>query len=92
MFRGAEAVFRNILVPLTGQYENILLRDTLLVRRGDTENNMKPFLIKSVRVKAAELFLNDYSKKICNVLNMNGIGMYAGIALLMVISHDELQY
>ena len=32
MFRGAESVFRNVLVPLTGQYENMLLRDALLVQ------------------------------------------------------------
>jgi len=34
MFNGAEAVFRNILVPITGQYENMLLNDAYQVRRG----------------------------------------------------------
>mmetsp|Transcript_9523 Transcript_9523/g.15848 ORF Transcript_9523/g.15848 Transcript_9523/m.15848 type:complete len:361 (+) Transcript_9523:132-1214(+) len=61
MFRGAEQVFRNILVPLTGQYENMLLRDTLLVRR-EMEKNISPKYIKSTRVKAAELFLNDHNE------------------------------
>jgi hypothetical protein len=58
MFRGADVVFRNVLVPLTGQYENMLLRDALLVRR-EMERTIKPKFIKSVRVKAAEMFLND---------------------------------
>lgn len=31
-FRGADSVFRNILVPLTGQYEAMLLRDIYLVK------------------------------------------------------------
>lgn len=34
MFGGADAVFRRVLVPLSGQYENMLLRDAYLVRRG----------------------------------------------------------
>ena len=34
MFNGAEAVFRNVLVPLTGQYENMLMNDAYLVKRG----------------------------------------------------------
>jgi hypothetical protein len=58
MFRGAEAVFRNVLVPLTGQYENMLLRDTLMVRR-EMERTIPTKNIKNVRVRAAELFLND---------------------------------
>ena len=58
MFRGAEAIFRNVLVPLTGQYENMLLRDTLMVRR-EMERTIPTKNIKNVRVRAAELFLND---------------------------------
>jgi len=34
MFSGAEAVFRNVLVPLTGQYENMLTNDAYQVKRG----------------------------------------------------------
>lgn len=32
MFQGADAVFRNILVPLTGQYEQMLLKDLHMVK------------------------------------------------------------
>ena len=33
MFSGAEIVFRRVLVPLSGQYEELMMRDTWLVRR-----------------------------------------------------------
>jgi hypothetical protein len=33
MFSGAEVVFRRVLVPLSGQYEELMMRDTWLVRR-----------------------------------------------------------
>ena len=58
MFRGADVVFRRILVPLAGQYENMLLRDTLLVRR-EMEKNIQPTLHKRVMKKAADVFLAD---------------------------------
>jgi hypothetical protein len=58
MFRGADAVFRNVLVPLTGQYENLLLRDTLMVRR-EMERNIHPKSVKAARERAAQVFLND---------------------------------
>lgn len=32
MFNGAETVFRRVLVPLSGQYENMLLRDVHMVQ------------------------------------------------------------
>ena len=32
MFHGAETVFRKVLVPLSGQYENMLLRDVHMVQ------------------------------------------------------------
>lgn len=32
MFQGADAVFRNVLVPLTGQYEKMLLKDLHMVK------------------------------------------------------------
>lgn len=56
MFRGAESVFRNVLVPLTGQYENMLLRDALLVRR-EMERCVKKGRIRDLRAKVAEMFL-----------------------------------
>ena len=62
MFRGAESVFRKVLVPLTGQYENLLLRDTLMVRR-EMERSLKKEHISAVRVKAAQIFLMEESKK-----------------------------
>lgn len=34
MFNGAEVVFRRVLVPLSGQYENLLLRDAHLLKAG----------------------------------------------------------
>ena len=56
MFRGAESVFRNVLVPLTGQYENMLLRDALLVRR-EMERCVNKGRVRDLRAKVAELFL-----------------------------------
>jgi len=56
MFQGANVVFRRILVPLSGQYENMLLRDTLLVRR-EMEKNIPTPLHKNVMRKAADVFL-----------------------------------
>lgn len=55
MFRGAEAVFRKILVPLSGQYENMLLRDTYLVRC-EMEKKIPEAMHESVLGKAAEVF------------------------------------
>jgi TB2/DP1, HVA22 family len=34
MFNGSEIIFRRILVPLSGQYENMLLHDAYLVKQG----------------------------------------------------------
>lgn len=34
MFNGAEVVFRRVLVPLSGQYENLLLHDAYVVKAG----------------------------------------------------------
>jgi hypothetical protein len=34
MFGGAEVVFRRFLVPLSGQYQNMLLHDAYLVKLG----------------------------------------------------------
>ena len=58
MFQGAEVVFRRVLVPLTGQYENMLLRDAELVRR-QMEKSIPANMHKSVFSKAADVFLKD---------------------------------
>lgn len=56
MFRGAEAVFRNVLVPLSGQYENMLLRDTYMVRL-EMESKIPQDYHTRVLGKAADVFL-----------------------------------
>lgn len=55
MFRGAEAVFRRILVPLSGQYENMLLHDAYLVKIG-MENSIPKKNRESVLKKASAIF------------------------------------
>jgi hypothetical protein len=62
MFQGADVVFRRVLVPLTGQYENLLLRDTLMVRR-EMEKNIHPKSVKAARERAAALFLKEESSE-----------------------------
>lgn len=42
MFNGADYVFRQVLVPLTGQYENLILRDV---------HNVKMVIMESVPEK-----------------------------------------
>lgn len=56
MFNGANVVFRRILVPLSGQYENMLLRDAYLVRRG-MESQIPQNVQDKVFKKAANVFL-----------------------------------
>ncbi len=55
MFDGANVVFRRVLVPLTGQYENMLLHDTYLVRKGMEQSIAKKYHDR-VFQKAAEVF------------------------------------
>mmetsp|Transcript_36516 Transcript_36516/g.53554 ORF Transcript_36516/g.53554 Transcript_36516/m.53554 type:complete len:338 (-) Transcript_36516:320-1333(-) len=55
MFRGADAVFRNVLVPLSGQYENMLLRDVTLVKR-EMEKKIPQNMRKNVFFKAKGVF------------------------------------
>lgn len=55
MFDGANVVFRRILVPLTGQYENLLLHDAYLVRKG-MEKSIPVKYHDRVFSKAAEIF------------------------------------
>lgn len=55
MFEGAKAVFRNVLVPLSGQYENMLLHDAYLVRL-ETEGKIPQQYHKKVFSKMANVF------------------------------------
>lgn len=57
MFNGANAVFRNVLVPLSGQYENMLLRDAWIVRKG-MEKSIPSKYQESVFKKAADVFIS----------------------------------
>lgn len=58
MFRGAEAIFRKVLVPLSGQYESMLLRDAYLVRK-QMESNIPDEFRKEVFAKAAKVFTDE---------------------------------
>jgi hypothetical protein len=55
MFNGANVVFRRVLVPLSGQYENMLLHDAYLVRK-DMEKSIPNKYHDRVFKKAAEVF------------------------------------
>lgn len=55
MFRGSDAVFRNIIVPIAGKTEMLLLRDSLLLRRA-MENKMSPRRHEYMRKKMSEIF------------------------------------
>eukprot|EP00934_Nitzschia_sp_Nitz4_P005585 Nitzschia sp. Nitz4//scaffold29_size155292//2643//3647//NITZ4_002630-RA/size155292-processed-gene-0.1-mRNA-1//1//CDS//3329546364//5575//frame0 len=55
LFAGADVVFRRILVPLTGQSENMLLRDTHMVRK-QMEKTIPAHIQDKVFQKAAEVF------------------------------------
>ena len=58
MFRGADVVFRRVLVPLSGQQENMLLRDAFLVKK-EMEKKIPAHLHRGVMHKAADIFLLD---------------------------------
>jgi hypothetical protein len=63
MFNGAEVVFRRVLVPLSGQYEQMLLRDAWMVR-SQMVSSIPEKQRAGVLVKAAALFIGqDQSKK-----------------------------
>ena len=55
MFDGANVVFRRVLVPLSGQYENMLLHDAYLVRKG-MEASIPEKYHDRVFTKAANVF------------------------------------
>lgn len=58
MFEGAKAVFRNVLVPLSGQYENMLMHDAYLVRL-DAEKKIPKEFHKKVLTKMSDVFKQD---------------------------------
>jgi hypothetical protein len=62
MFDGANVVFRRVLVPLSGQYENMLLRDTYLVRK-DMEKNIPASYHDRIFKKAADVFISGSKDK-----------------------------
>jgi hypothetical protein len=55
MFRGAEVIFRRVLVPLSGQYETMLMYDAYMVRL-DLEKSIPEVHRGRVLAKAAEVF------------------------------------
>lgn len=57
MFRGAEVIFRQVLVPLSGQYETMLMYDAYMVRL-DLEKSIPETQRARVLAKAAEVFTN----------------------------------
>jgi hypothetical protein len=56
MFDGANVVFRRVLVPLSGQYENMLLHDAYLVRQG-MEKQIPTSYHERVFRRAADVFV-----------------------------------
>lgn len=56
MFQGADVIFRRVLVPLTGQYENMLLHDAYLVKLG-MEDSIPSKEHDRVMALAAQVFL-----------------------------------
>lgn len=55
MFQGSDVIFRRVLVPLSGQYENLLLHDAYLVKMGMDES-LPGTERARVMAMAAELF------------------------------------
>jgi receptor expression-enhancing protein 5/6 len=62
MFGGANVVFRSVLVPLSGQFENMLLHDAYLVRKG-MERSIPSKYKERVFKKAADLFIAPSKEK-----------------------------
>lgn len=60
-FDGANVVFRRILVPLSGQYENMLIRDAYLVRK-DMEKKIPNQYHDRIFQKAADVFTSAKAK------------------------------
>jgi len=58
MFNGADVVFRTVLVPLSGQHENLLLHDAWILKQGMLAR-IPPDKQEAVNLKAAEIFLKN---------------------------------
>ena len=58
MFQGSEKVFRNILVPLAGLQELLLLRDAIRVKK-DMFKHLSPERAKTVRRAIAKFYEED---------------------------------
>lgn len=61
IFKGADVVFRQIIVPITGQYENMHLKDIHLMKVQMLKNIPKESR-SAVMAKAAAIFNDDKSK------------------------------
>ena len=55
MFRGSESIFRNIIAPLAGKTEMLLLRDSVMLRR-DMESKMPPGRHEYMRNEMSKVF------------------------------------
>jgi len=62
MFNGADIFFRNILVPLSGQQEQMYLRDVAIMRL-EMQKAIPPNIQDDVFSKAAKVFLQKEMKK-----------------------------
>ena len=58
MFRGADKVFRKILVPLAGLQEMLMLRDSIQIKK-QMLKDLDPERAKIVRKSIAKFFDND---------------------------------
>ena len=58
MFRGADKVFRKILVPLAGLQELLILRDSILIKK-QMLKDLDPERAKFVRKSIAKFFAGD---------------------------------
>ena len=58
MFRGADKVFRKILVPLAGLQELLILRDSILIKK-EMMKDLDPERAKIVRKSIAKFFDDD---------------------------------
>jgi len=61
IFKGADVVFRNVIVPLTGQYENMYLKDIHLMKI-EMLRKIPKSSKESVLAKAAAIFKDSKSK------------------------------
>lgn len=80
MFQGADKVFRNILVPLAGLQELLMLRDAIMVK-ADMLKNLPPHRAKSVRKAIAKFYDNDDMNSDSEVLKREMLSGWSGLKL-----------